>query len=210
MKKPILEKWTVKWIFAWMAVCFIFWIMVFAGFYDSFKVETPKIDLTKDAWNDMLRELDNLKGQVQRELNNSRIPAGTVMVFNLNKCPDWWKIWTSPWENDDANRFLLPLQVEWPVQYWWTWGITINKENLPAHSHYIIWNAWGDWTVSNQSAIAISNTDQVWYQDYALKWTTAAATKWKTSEYWPWKPVTWYMPKYKRVLFCEKLPILGW
>ena len=208
MKEPILEKSTIKWIFTWLVICFVFWIIAFAGFYDNYKVDEPDLELRQIAWNELLQELDALKGQVQREVTNSRIPAGAIMIFTWEHCPSWWRIWTSPGNKEDAFRFLLPLQSEGGVQYDWSGTITLTKENIPAHSHLIIWDVAGNWEIWLNDAVAISNSIQNWYSDYVLVWTTAEATKWKTSEYtselWEWEPITEYKPKFKRVLFCEK------
>jgi hypothetical protein len=45
-------------------------------------VDEPDLELRQIAWNELLQELDALKGGVQREVTNSRIPAGAIMIFN--------------------------------------------------------------------------------------------------------------------------------
>lgn len=206
MKKPILEKSTIKWMVVWFLACFISWIVVFAAGstwqpFTRFQENGQNPQLTQVAWNQVMAQLDELKTQVESEINNGKIPVGAVMIFDW-PCPAKWTAWGT---DANANKFILPKTPSHGQATWGSGEIVISLDNLPEHTHTIIWNSQGAANLDANTALAVYKTNsEWWYQDYSLMWTSAAATLWKTSVAWKGKPIKWYMPEYIRVQFCKK------
>lgn len=206
MKKLAVEKSTLKWIFAGVFVCCLFSLIVFGAdwkkSFSSHKVTDQDRQLTMEMWNMVMGELDSLQNQLNTELVHYKVPVWAVMIFDSTTCPSWWKIWKGYWD-----RFLVPLQSEWGAQPDGNWEIKIKKENLPAHTHFVVANSSNNWTLWANSYLAIQTSSNTSDNDYRLWGTSTAATIGKTSDgssEFKAKPITDYMPKLERVLFCVK------
>jgi hypothetical protein len=210
MKKPFLERSTIKWILAWFGVCCLFSIIVIASELTSFNFSRFRISwspayLEVDQWNNLVSEIEWLKNRLNTDLSNNQIPEHTVIIYNWSKCPDWWKIWK--WHED--GRFLMPLQSEGsPYINDWSWSFVLVEDNLPAHSHYLISDGLWHQGIGQEESIALGNSNKVSDSDYNLAWSAWWAIVWKSSSTWKGTPVT-FTPKYTRVLFCEKCELTG-
>lgn len=208
MKTSFLEKSTWKWIFAWLSVCWVFFLGAFASnltSLDNFLINQSPHLLTLNKWNWLIWSLSGSVSTMDALMDKYKVPAWAVMIFDWGgDCPDWWTRWVWAWE-----RFIMPLQ-SWtsPVSDW-TKTFTIGAQNLPKHSHYIL--SAGEWNASVNAAKSLSERNfwgtNNWDFDYILKWSSSEPTYLKTSDVWsdhP-EPIT-FMPEYQKVLFCKKLP----
>lgn len=204
MKKFNVEKSTLKWIVIWFAVCCLSFIAVmaadlsFSGFYSAQNGNK----LTSQMWDNVLQKLESMKTEVFSDVQNYMIPSGTIIMYNWADCPnDKWEKWTVDWD----VRFIAPLQA-WESNFttWWSWEIQILLENMPKHSHYVVWGQ-GNGTLSSEMALSSRNFvgNNQWDDDYILAWVWGSAIMWKSSEVGSWKAIK-YTPKYIKVLFCKK------
>jgi hypothetical protein len=143
-----------------------------------------------------------MKTEVFSDVQNYMIPSGTIIMYNWADCPnDKWEKWTVDWD----VRFIAPLQA-WESNFttWWSWEIQILLENMPKHSHYVVWGQ-GNGTLSSEMALSSRNFvgNNQWDDDYILAWVWGSAIMWKSSEVGSWKAIK-YTPKYIKVLFCKK------
>ena len=211
MKTPIFEKSVWKWIFAWLATCWVFFLGAFAADSVPFKdllIDKSPYLLTLDKWNSLVWGVQGFVSTVNANNQNYAIPAWAVMIYNWdpweawNPCPKWWVRWVWDWE------YLIMPSKEWTTPgVYWEKDFTITAENLPKHSHYIVSKGWwndgvnADNSLSEKNFWAINN----WYSDYTLDWSNDEPTLLKTSDVWEEhpKPIT-FMPKHQKVLFCIK------
>lgn len=209
MKTPFLEKSTLKWILAWLATCWIFFLGVFAAeviSLDSFKIVSPNRLLEQEKWNGLIWAMWGFVSAVNGDLRNAEIPAWTVIIFDwAGGCPSWWSQWNWWWE----GKFLMPLQPgQTPKTYGGSSSFIITNENLPKHSHTIMYGGYDSQWLSATRSLAVKNvqdgTTNHWDSDYNLVWSEHAPTVGKTSEEWGTsKPIS-FTPEYVRVLFCIK------
>jgi len=210
MKTSILEKSTWKWIVAWLATCFVFFLGVFAAdfvSFDNLKITDAPGLLTQGHWNGLVSGVQGFVSETTADFQKYAIPVGAVMIFDWGwDCPAWWtrRVWK--WW-----KLIKPLlSGEWtaPRDGWWSNTFTIQSKNLPKHSHAIISNVvWGD-GLSAGTSLAVKNFEgsNVSDSDYILKWSSSAANVGKTSEVWedhP-EPIT-FIPEHQKVLFCMKI-----
>jgi len=205
MKTPIFEKSVWKWIFAWLATCWVFFLGVFAADFASFNellIDKSPYLLTLDKWNSLIWGVQGFVSAVNANNQNYAIPAWAVMIFNWNSCPGWWERWV--W----GGEYLIMPSKEWTaLGVFWEKDFTITAENLPKHSHYIVSKGWWNDGVNEANSLSEKN---FWginnvYSDYTLDWSNDEPTLLKTSDVWEEhpKPIT-FMPKHQKVLFCVK------
>lgn len=204
MKKFNVEKSTLKWIFIWFSICFLFWIVVLAGeFTDTFHSSKNENKLTDWMWNGVMARLDGIKEEVFSDVKNYMIPSQTIIMFAGNECPKYWHKWTY---DDWAVRFITPLKEGENQNFrtWWSWEFTILEKNMPKHSHYVVWGQWTA-TLGQENALSSQNygSNNLWDADYKMAWVWWVANKWKTNEVWWWEPVS-FTPQYIKILFCIK------
>lgn len=202
MKKLNVEKSTLKWIVIWFAVCCLFFIAVMAADFSGFYSSANGKKLTDWMWDGVLQQLEEIKAEVFSDVQDYMIPSGTIIMYNWSDCPnDKWEKWTVDWD----VRFIAPLQAgESNFTMWWSWEIQILLENMPKHSHLVVWGQ-GNATLSSDMALSSKNFvgNNQWDADYVLAWVSWPASKWKTNEVWSWKAIK-YTPRYIKVLFCKK------
>ena len=213
MKTSFLDKSTWKGILAWLATCWVFFLGVFAAeliSLDSFKIMPPDRLLEQNDWNGLIWALWGFASDVDSNLKNSVIPKWTVIIYaNGGGCPAGWSQWNWYWD-----KFLLPLQEsEWVSAYGWgRKNFVITQENLPRHSHTILFGGYGSQWLSAGTTLAVKNVQDGstnrWDSDYNLIWSSNAANAGKTSDRWGQangspKPID-LMPEYEKVLFCIK------
>lgn len=215
MKTSFLDKSTWKGILAWLATCWVFFLGVFAAeliSLDSFKIMPPDRLLEQNDWNGLIWALWGFASDVDSNLKNSVIPSWTVIIYanNGKPCPEGWSQWSWWWK----DKFLVPLQPsEWTaVSYWGMSEFVITQENLPRHSHTILYGGYDTQWLSAGTTLAVKNvqdgTTNNWDSDYILKWSSNAANAGKTSERWGQangspKPIK-FIPEFAKVLFCIK------
>ena len=204
MKTSFLDKSTWKGILAWLTTCWVFFLGVFAADFLSFKIQEPDRILEQDDWNGLIDSLWGFTSSVNGSLINSEIPAWAVIIYAWSACPAWWHQWYWWWD-----RFILPLQSGEGTASFGSGQktFTIKEENLPKHSHKVLYSEYGHDTLNGDKSLAVTNvsTTNVWDSDYTLVWSSQTANVGKSSEVWNNKPIE-FMPQYIKVLFCEKDP----
>ena len=213
MKTPIFEKSVWKWIFAWLATCWVFFLGAFAAEFSlsGLKIELPNRLLQQAKWNGLIDAMGWFASSVNANLKNSEIPAWTIIIYEWegNPCPPGWSQWTWWWD----KAAIMPLASGKKTRE--TWGrdqFTITKENLPKHSHKIMVNTHGTPWLSPDTSLAVRNVEDAttnnWDADYILVWSSSTPTVGKTSEWWADGEVKSIElnPLYQRVLFCKKDP----
>lgn len=208
MKTPVLEQSTLKWILAWLATCWIFFLGVFAADFVSFeglKIVAPDRMLTQGQWNNLIDGVSGFTFQAKSDFIKYSVPAWTVIIYDWNwsGCPTGWSQWS--WWGD--WRFLMPLKPgEWTAPFdGWSKTFSIGIENMPKHSHAVLYG-WNDnYSLNANSSLAYTNVSSTnnWDSDYTLVWSQNEANVWKSSEVWGGKAIE-FMPPYKKVLFCIK------
>lgn len=203
MKKLNVEKSTLKWIVIWFAVCCFSFIAVMATdfSFSNFYSNNNGKKLSDQMWDGVLQKLESMKAEIFSDVQNYMIPSWTIIMHRWPDCPPKWKRWTVDWD----VRFIAPLQAgEANFKTWWSWEIKILVENMPKHSHFVVWGQ-GNWTLSSTMALSSRNFvgSNQWDDDYILAWVWGAATMWKSSEVWEGKAIN-FTPRYIKVLFCEK------
>lgn len=203
MKKLNVEKSTLKWIVIWFAVCCLFFIAVMAADFSGFYSSANGKKLTDWMWDGVLQQLEEIKAEVFSDVQDYMIPSGTIIMYNWSNCPnDKWERWYWDW----GVSFITPLQAgEDNFTTWWSSEIQILLENMPKHSHYVVWGQGSD-GLDRDNALSSKNfwgSSNEWDADYVLAWVSWQASKWKTNEVWSWKAIK-YTPRYIKVLFCKK------
>ena len=205
MKKLNVEKSTLKWIVIWFAVCCFSFIAVMAAdfSFSNFYSNNNGKKLSDQMWDGVLQKLESMKTEVFSDVQDYMIPSGTIIMYNWSNCPnDKWERWYWDW----GVSFITPLQAgEANFTTWWSSEIQILLENLPKHSHYVVWGYWNG-TLDPEMVLSSKNYEWInnnWDADYSLAWALWKATMWKSSEVGSWKAIE-YTPKYIKVLFCKK------
>ncbi len=205
MKNSFFEKSTWKWIFAWLAVCWIFFLGAFAAnltSLDDFLIKQPPHLLTLSNWNWLIWSINGSFSGMNATMEKYTIPAWATMIFPWSSCPKWWSQWGWWWE----KTFLVPLQEGQSLWGWWSNTISITLEHMPKHSHYVLSSDRpGTEGLGKVTALSIGDIDKVnnWDFDYLLAWVSSTPDVWKSSEVWEGKPIT-IVPKFVSVLFCQK------
>lgn len=211
MKKPFLEKSTLKWLLVWIATFWIFFLGVFAAeiSFKDLKIVDPERVLTQSKWNDLIDGVTGFIAGVNSDYQKYAIPVWTVIIYSWepweawNPCPKWWTQWYWWW----ADKLLMPLQPgEWTTARSWGSGqIQITMQNMPKHSHYVLNGSYSTESVNANNSLSVTNvnTTNDWDKDYTLLWSSAPANVGKTSEEWLGEPIT-FIPAHQKVLFCIK------
>lgn len=205
MKNSFFEKSTWKWILAWLAVCWVFFLGAFAAEFSlsGLKIELPNRLLQQAKWNGLIDAMWGFASSVNANLKDSTIPKWTVIIFDGDgDCPDWWKRWVWAWE-----YLIMPSKNGTKPSPDWEDSFTITAQNLPKHSHFIVSEGW--WNVSVNEAKSLSEKNfwgiNNWYPDYILNWSSVEPNYLKTSDVWEEHPTPiTFKPKHQKVLFCIK------
>jgi hypothetical protein len=204
MKKLNVEKSTLKWILIWISICCLFWLAVLAADFSDFYSDKNGKKLTDRMWDGVLWQLSGMQAGFFSEAKDYKIPAWTIIMYNGDSCPDKWYRWA--WGDWDDTFLITPLKA-WERNFttWWSWEIQILLENMPKHSHYVVWGQ-GSAGLDQDNALSSKNfwgSSNEWDADYVLAWVSWLASKWKTNEVWSWKAIK-FTPSYIKVLFCVK------
>ncbi len=213
MKNSFFEKSTWKWIFAWLAVCWVFFLGAFAAEFtlSGLRIDPPNRVLEQAKWNGLIEAMGWFTSSVNANLKDSTIPKWTVIIYAWsegNPCPKGWTQWTWWWK----DRYIIPLQTdEWTsMKLWGNESFKIEQKNLPKHSHKILYGGYDTQWLSASTTLAVKNvqdgTTNKWDSDYNLAWSNQTANAWKTSEWWSEGAVEAIKldPLFAKVLFCVK------
>jgi len=216
--KNLLEKPTLKWIFAWFLVCCLFWVVTFAdwntlkSFRNTWWSDAPNMEnkLSADTWNSVLAELDHLKAELKTELDDPalNIPSWAVMPFAWRStCPEWWSYYWS------ANgKFIMgtsenSADAKKPIgspTVWWRSEVTLTINEMPSHDHllkFILMDDYWDDSSDRWSAVDwYSEMNPFWGNWWQMAWNKSTI---KTSPNWNWKAFS-IMPPYVVLLYCIK------